>query len=120
MRQIFIILAAVLAFAAGISAGKDAEAASALATPAQMLALDQHVSASQQRNLSKADVRFHLYLGPRHRYYRRYHYYRYRPYRRRYYYRRHRSCSYWRRQCIRNWGYGNRNYYGCMRYHGCR
>lgn len=29
------------------------------------------------------------------------------------------SCSYWSRRCIANWGYGNSNYYGCMRYHGC-
>jgi hypothetical protein len=30
------------------------------------------------------------------------------------------SCSYWRNQCARNWGYRNRNYYGCLRYQGCR
>ncbi|WP_147361483.1 hypothetical protein [Dichotomicrobium thermohalophilum] len=29
-------------------------------------------------------------------------------------------CAYWHRRCVRNWGYGNANYYGCMRYHGCR
>ena len=29
-------------------------------------------------------------------------------------------CSYWRRRCARNWGYGNSNYYGCLRYYGCR
>lgn len=29
-------------------------------------------------------------------------------------------CSYWRRRCAANWGYGNSNYYGCLRYHGCR
>jgi hypothetical protein len=28
-------------------------------------------------------------------------------------------CDYWSNMCARNWGYGNRNYYGCMRYHGC-
>lgn len=29
------------------------------------------------------------------------------------------SCDYWAQMCASNWGYGNRNYYGCMRYHGC-
>lgn len=29
------------------------------------------------------------------------------------------SCSYWSDRCIENWGYGNSNYYGCLRYHGC-
>lgn len=29
------------------------------------------------------------------------------------------QCEHWRIQCTRNWGYGNSNYYGCMRYHGC-
>lgn len=33
---------------------------------------------------------------------------------------RHRGCRYWSRRCGHNWGYHNRNYYGCMRYHGCR
>jgi len=46
----------------------------------------------------------------------RYHGYRHRRY--------HRSrgrggCGYWSRRCARNWGYGGRNYRGCMRYHGC-
>lgn len=52
----------------------------------------------------------------------RYPRYYYRPYRAYpYYYRRgSRRCSYWRNRCARNWGYRNRNYYGCMRYHGCR
>ena len=58
-----------------------------------------------------------------------YHYpYYYRPYYYRpYYYRSYRyrrsygsRCSYWSRRCVRNWGYRNRNYYGCMRHHGCR
>ena len=29
-------------------------------------------------------------------------------------------CEYWHRRCAANWGYRNRNYYGCMRYQGCR
>ncbi len=29
-------------------------------------------------------------------------------------------CSYWRKRCAANWGYGNSNYYGCLRYHRCR
>lgn len=29
------------------------------------------------------------------------------------------SCRYWSRRCAENWGYGNEDYYGCLRYHGC-
>ncbi|MGF1619269.1 MAG: hypothetical protein ACFCUR_01500 [Rhodomicrobiaceae bacterium] len=29
------------------------------------------------------------------------------------------SCTYWRERCADNWGYGNNNYYGCLRYHNC-
>ena len=28
-------------------------------------------------------------------------------------------CEHWHNQCAHNWGYGNPDYYGCMRYHGC-
>lgn len=38
--------------------------------------------------------------------------YSYRPYAGR--------CAYWQRRCSANWGYGNADYYGCLRYHGCR
>jgi len=40
----------------------------------------------------------------------------------RHYERRYRGggCSHWRSRCANNWGYGNNNYYGCLRYHGCR
>lgn len=58
-----------------------------------------------------------FYLGPY--YYDRYYYdpYPYYGYR----YRRHSSrCAYWSRRCARNWGYGNNDYYGCLRYHRCR
>jgi hypothetical protein len=30
-----------------------------------------------------------------------------------------RSCSYWSDRCVANWGAGNSNYLGCLRYHGC-
>jgi hypothetical protein len=30
-----------------------------------------------------------------------------------------RSCAYWGDRCAENWGEGNSNYYGCMRYEGC-
>lgn len=43
----------------------------------------------------------------------------YYPYRSRRYYGSSR-CGRWHRRCVRNWGYSNRNYRGCMRYHGCR
>jgi hypothetical protein len=29
-------------------------------------------------------------------------------------------CGQWSRRCDQRWGSGNRDYYGCMRYHGCR
>lgn len=29
-------------------------------------------------------------------------------------------CTYWHRQCVRNWGYRTPSYYGCMRYHRCQ
>ena len=46
-------------------------------------------------------------------------YYRYsrRPYANRSYGGR---CQYWSNQCVRNWGYRNPNYFGCLRYHRCR
>ena len=37
-------------------------------------------------------------------------------------YREHHSehgCRRWRDACAENWGYGNSDYYGCLRYHGC-
>lgn len=55
------------------------------------------------------------YYRPYYYSYRRY-YYRPRTYRRSYSGR----CGYWSRRCAANWGYRNRNYYGCMRYHRCR
>lgn len=29
------------------------------------------------------------------------------------------SCWHWRNACAQNWGYGNSDYYGCLRFHGC-
>ncbi|MGD9868959.1 MAG: hypothetical protein AB7U38_13255 [Hyphomicrobiales bacterium] len=29
-------------------------------------------------------------------------------------------CAYYADACARNWGWRNNNWYGCMRYHGCR
>jgi hypothetical protein len=28
-------------------------------------------------------------------------------------------CGYWHRQCVKNWGARNPDYYGCMRYEKC-
>ena len=67
-------------------------------------------------------VSVHVGRYPRYRHYG--HYYRpyYRPYRYRTYRRRSYSnrCARWSRRCAANWGYRNRNYYGCMKYHRCR
>jgi len=135
MRRISLILA--LGVLLGITAfgSPNAKAASAISSPA--LALGQQIDGLRQSNIVNADVGFRLYIGPRHRRYRRHRRYhrRYRRYRRpgvhlyvrpryrhyrRYRSRRARGCGYWRRQCGRNWGYGNSNYRGCLRYHGCR
>ncbi len=29
------------------------------------------------------------------------------------------GCRRWQDACAENWGYGNNDYYGCLRYHGC-
>jgi hypothetical protein len=29
------------------------------------------------------------------------------------------GCSRWKEACAENWGHGNEDYYGCLRYHGC-
>ena len=29
-------------------------------------------------------------------------------------------CTYWAGRCAQNWGYGNANYRGCLRYYHCR
>ena len=70
----------------------------------------------------------HYYYSPH--YYGGYHYspyyYSSRPYHRHYRrsYRRPRAyggrCGYWSQRCVANWGYRNSNYYGCLKYHGCR
>jgi hypothetical protein len=60
---------------------------------------------------------FGFYFGPY--YYDRYDY-DYYPYRYRYRRSYRGRCSDWSRRCARNWGYGNNDYYGCLRYHGCR
>jgi hypothetical protein len=129
MTRISLLFALAVALGFAMPGAKNAQAASAMSSPA--LALGQHLTAAQRSNIVNADVSFRLYVGPRYRRYR--HYRRYRRYRRpgvRIYigprhrrYRRHRrarSCRHWHRRCVRNWGYGNSNYYGCMRYHGCR
>lgn len=125
MTRISLILALGMMLGFAMPGSTDANAASAMSSPA--LALGERITGVQQSNIAKADVGFRLYIGPR---YRRYRYRHYRRYRRPHYrrYRRHRSyrryrgrsCRHWSRRCARNWGYGNSNYYGCMRYHGCR
>lgn len=30
------------------------------------------------------------------------------------------NCSRWSKRCGANWGYGNSDYIGCMKYHSCR
>lgn len=68
---------------------------------------------------------FSIHIGryPRYRYYGPNYYrpYYYRPYYRSYRYPRFGGrCSYWSSRCAENWGYGNNNFYGCLRYHRCR
>jgi len=126
---LILTMAAVLGFA--VSAGSEAQAATA-APVIQPALLDHQGSTIPKAQIRQAGIQ--LYIGPRyrHRHYRRYrrfhgprfrlyigprHRYRYRHRRLRRY---HGRCGYWHRRCVRNWGYANPNYYGCMRYHGCR
>ncbi len=132
MTRLSLILAVATAVAAALTLTTEARAAtSAVSTMSAVLGHQQ--KAAPPSHVRKAGVGFHLHIGPRRRYYRyrryrRYHRPHFRLYigpRRRYYrdrrYRRYRGrCRYWHRRCVRNWGYGNSNYYGCMRYHGCR
>lgn len=126
MMRISLILALGVMLGFAMPGAKHAQAASGISLPA--LPLGQQVTNLQQSPLMKADVGFHLYIGPRRRYYRRWRRRRgprfrlyigprYRHYRR---YRRRGGCRYWHRRCVRNWGYRTNSYYGCMRYHGCR
>jgi len=119
MRLIPIIPKIALALAVIVLIPRDAGATPA-ATPALAASAGEAVSSASEPAVRKAGVRFHLYIGPRYRYYRRYRHYRPYHYRRRYYRRRRGSCRYWSRRCARNWGYGGKNYRGCLRYHGCR
>jgi len=123
MRLIPIIPILVLAAAVMVLAPRQADAVAT--TPASASLLGNAVSLAGQPTVKKAGVGFHLYIGPRHRYYRRHYYYRpyyyrRRYYRRRYHRRRYGRCGYWSKRCARNWGYGGKNYRGCLRYHGCR
>jgi hypothetical protein len=67
----------------------------------------------------------HLYGAPYFGYY-GYPYYYYEPYDYDYIpapaprYRGTRTCRYWHRRCVANWGYRNPDYRACMHYHGCR
>lgn len=79
-------------------------------------------------------VRIHLPIGPSYTYYDYPYYYSrgyypesiggyvYYPYElyRRYYPRSDGRCAKWQPRCVANWGHGNKNYYGCMKFHGCR
>lgn len=115
MRHFPLIAALALVLGFALPGATDARAASAIAAPAQSLALGQQIAGIQQSHIQKAGVRFRLYIGPRYRHYRRRHH------RRRYYRRRSRGrCGYWSRRCANNWGYRTDSYYGCLRYHGCR
>lgn len=46
--------------------------------------------------------------------------YSYSPRRQKYATNRGDRCAQWSKQCEVNWGYGNSDYRGCMRYHDCR
>jgi len=114
MKRLALLFALVLALGFAMPGAKTAKAGSAITAAAQTLQLGERISEVSHPHISKAGVRFHLYVGPRYRYHRR-RYYRHRHYRRH-----RRSCRYWSRRCASNWGYRNSDYYGCMRYHGCR
>lgn len=123
-RSLFFIVAAILFLGFG---NIGTSSAATLVVPAT--AIDKAVSRSSARGYiiearwrgrrwrrwrRRGGLRLYFYFGTPY-YYGYYPYYRYR-YRR---FRRAGRCGYWHRRCARNWGYGNANYRGCMRYHGC-
>lgn len=129
MRFIPLTLALAVVLSCAIIGSTGAFAAPATASPTQALALGNAVTPAEQANVAEAGVS--VYIGPRRRYYRHHYYYRPYYYHRRYYYRpyyshrrhyrkrHHGRCGHWRAACARNWGVGNSDYYGCLRYHGC-
>lgn len=98
--------------------------AAGLALAAGAVALPQSAEAGKRGHFSLASTGFSLYIGRGHYYspyYHRRHYYHRRYYRPAPRYRARPSrCQHWSRKCAANWGYGNKNWRGCMRYHGCR
>ena len=127
MMRVPLILALGMMLGIAMPGWTNANAASAVSSPG--LALGAQIADLRHANIKSADVSFGFYIGPRYRYYHPYRRYRrpgfrlyigpgHRRYRPRT--RRHGRCRHWHRRCVRNWGYGNSNYYGCMRYHGCR
>jgi len=123
--KIISTLAAIPLFLGLASLSPSAHAASSVTQPATAFISALRSPDARVNLLSKAEL--HL-AAPRHRIRRRHrrryirrHYYV--PYYRGYYYGygpRYGRCDYWRKRCIANWGYGNPDFYGCMRYHGCR
>jgi hypothetical protein len=108
--------------------------ASATSVPAvQGTPLDQSAMAAGEAAVRIEPAGYHRrYYGPRYRYPR----YGYPHYYRGYYYPRMwwgvpgpvyvpprpvygGHCARWSNRCASRWGYRNRDYWGCMRYHGC-
>lgn len=102
----------------------------AAAVLAAVLSLPHQAEAGPRVSFGYYGPGVSIYVGPR-PYYPPYYYrpyygpYYYQPYyapRRYYVPRRSYSsrCAKWRSRCARRWGYGGRNYRGCLRYHRCR
>lgn len=99
--------------------------AAGLALTAGAVGLPQAAEAGKRGHFGVSSAGFSLYIGRGHYspYYERRHYYRrYYRYRRPApsYRTRPSRCEHWSRRCAANWGYGNNNWRGCMRYHGCQ
>ena len=117
--------AAAVAVGLSLSAAGGATAG-AVMQPGEARAVQQQAGAENGTALQQVSRRRRYWGRYRHRHYRRpyfgfyFGYPRYYGYYRPYRYRYAGQCSYWHRRCVNNWGYRNSNYYGCMRYHGCR
>lgn len=126
-----LLFGAATADAASLSPAAPLERAIAASEAGNIIKVGEGNQLRRERMLRRRDLQQGYIQSPsrkhrRHRRHRRHHRYNngihfgfiapYRSYQSRGY---SNACSYWSRRCTANWGYGNSNYYGCLRYHGC-
>ncbi len=125
--KLLSIVCAMLLVAAGFGGAASAAPYEGAANMSPVRGLETPAaSAKQPEPIRVADFGAGLAVGfiggliTGHVKHRHYGYHRHYHRRGRYHRRHYRGCRHWRHRCARNWGHGNRNYRGCMRYHGCR